>query len=635
MLGETAHTRPIERIDPSEGPRTMFKRARVLLGRLPVSVWLAGLVLSSVAYRLLTAMPIAGPWIVPDELVYADLARSFGTTGHFAIRGEPFSAWSFGPLYPILIAPIFRFADPTTAYVLVKTANSLLFSLAAVPAYLLARRVLTRERALILAGLAVVVPSAVYTSKVMTESLAYPLFLVAVLAIARAIEAPTWRRELAVVAAIAAATLARGQLVVLFPAFLLTLVVVVIFDQLDDGRLRDLRHFVQRLRRYRTTWLTAILGAVSIGIASSTGLSGSIAGGHGEAFASVSIPKLAASFAYHVAELDLYVGMLPFAALVIVSPLAFRRRSQDRSLRIICALTISLTALLAAAAARYLVAVYATAPDPYVRVYDRYEFYVAPLFLISFLVWLQRGLPRPSSRRVGLCVAAAAALLPAILPLSDLLNKAEWGTSSSSVALVPWGILRITSGTLVAVYAALVVGGTYLAYLFLRSNSRRLLLLAVAANLAVLNVFAQAGDSAVARNALGLGIGPQTERSWVDAAAGRHANVAALWSGVSKRSWKGWYAIWENEFFNVSIGKVYDLREPMRYKLPADRLRVRGGHLYLPDGRPFVAEYVLTDTATPVIGRRVATDSSVGMALYRVDGPVRLRKALNARGVAR
>jgi hypothetical protein len=43
---------------------------------------------------------------------------------------------------------------------------------------------------------------------------------------------------------------------------------------------------------------------------------------------------------------------------------------------------------------------------------------------------------------------------------------------------------------------------------------------------------------------------------------------------------------------------------------------------------------VLTDTATPVIGRRVATDSSVGMALYRVDGPVRLRKALNARGVA-
>jgi hypothetical protein len=624
LLGETAHTAPVELTDPRESPRTVSGRARTFIGRIPLAVWLAGLVLSSGAYRLLTAMPIAAPWIVPDELVYSELARSFATTGDFAIRGEPFSAWSFGPLYPILIAPIFRFADPTTAYFLVKTINSLLFSLAAVPAYLLARRVLTRKRALVLAGLAVFVPSAVYTSKVMTESLAYPLFLVALLAIVRAIEAPTWRREIAVVSAIAAATLARGQLIVLFPAFVLTLIVVSIFDQRDAGSLGDVRQLAQRLRRYRLTWLTGILAVLSVIVASDTGLSADIAGGHGEAFAAISISKLAASFAYHVAELDLYVGMLPFAAMAIACPMAFRRRSEDRSLRVICALTISLTALLAAAAARYLVAVYASAPDPYPRVYDRYVFYVAPLLFIVFLVWLQRGLPRPS-RRVGLCVAFAAAALPAILPLSDLLNGREWGTSSSSVALVPWAILRVMSGTMVAVYAALVIGGTCVGYLFLRSDNRRRLLLAVAANLAVVNAFAQAGDSAVARRVLGLGIGPQTERSWIDAAAGRHANVVALWSGVTKRTWKGWYAIWENEFFNVSIRRVYDLREPMQYELPADRLRERGGRLYLSDGSPFVAQYVLTDTKTPVIGRQVAADPAVGMVLYRVDGRVRLR----------
>jgi hypothetical protein len=142
---------------------------------------------------------------------------------------------------------------------------------------------------------------------------------------------------------------------------------------------------------------------------------------------------------------------------------------------------------------------------------------------------------------------------------------------------------------------------------------------------AVLNLSVQAGNSGVSQRALRAGIGTQTARNWVDQAVGGRGQVAAIWPGVRGRGWKGWYTIWENEFFNTSVGKVYDLREPMRYELPSVQLDRSGRNLFLPDRSKFVASYVLTDVKTPVIGVRIAKDAATGMVLYRVDGPVRLR----------
>jgi dolichyl-phosphate-mannose-protein mannosyltransferase len=521
-----------------------------------------------------------------------------------------------------VIAPIFRFASSPNAYLLVKVVNCVLFSLAAAPAYLLARRVLTRRTALVLAGLAVFVPSAVYTSKVMTESLSYPLFLVALLGIVRALEARTWRREAVAIAGIVLAALSRGQLIVLLPAFLVAVAALATLDQRDERRNFSVREVCARMGSYRVTWLAGLAAAVALVVASRSGVAHEVAGGHGEAFAGVDLTALGLSFLYHLAELDLYLGLLPLAAFAFICPLAFRRTG-DRSLRILCVLTLALTPLLAAAAARYLVAIYANAPDPYLRVYDRYQFYVVPLYLIAFLVWLERGRVRPK-RRVALVIGLVAAALPAILPFADLLNGREWGSSSSTVALVPWAILRL-SGTVVAVYAVLAVGGAALVYALLRSDNSRRLVFLVAANFAVITLFAQAGNSNVAQRALHLGVGSKSQRAWVDKAVGSNAEVSVLWSGVAKRSWRGWYPIWEGEFFNSSIRKVYELREPMRYPLPAVRLQTRGHDLFLSSGKPFVADYVLTDVKTPVGGELIASNSATGMTLYRVDGRVRLR----------
>ncbi len=93
-----------------------------------------------------------------DELLYSELAKTLAEHGHFLVRGEPYSG--LGVVYPALIAPAFRlFGSVPDAYVAAKAINSVVMSLAAVPAYFLARRVVRPGLALVAALLTVAVPS--------------------------------------------------------------------------------------------------------------------------------------------------------------------------------------------------------------------------------------------------------------------------------------------------------------------------------------------------------------------------------------------------------------------------------------------------------------------------------------------
>ena len=81
-----------------------------------------------------------GPFIMVDELIYSELARSIASGDGFQVRDVPASGFSL--VYPILISPAYALFDSLPeAYAAVKTLNALFMSLAAVPAYLLARRV--------------------------------------------------------------------------------------------------------------------------------------------------------------------------------------------------------------------------------------------------------------------------------------------------------------------------------------------------------------------------------------------------------------------------------------------------------------------------------------------------------------
>jgi Dolichyl-phosphate-mannose-protein mannosyltransferase len=615
QTAENAHI-PVPSRDEALPRRSLFAVEGRVQG-IRVSLWLGLTVTVVAALRFAVAWRTATPWIVPDEPVYSQLARSFAETGHFAVAGHPFPAWSFGPLYPILVAPAYwAFSSLTDAYLMVKALNCLLFASAAIPAYLLARRLLDQRNALLLAFLAVLIPSGIYTTKVMTESLSYPLFLVAALSVVAVLERPSRRAEVFALAAIAAAALSRAQLIVLLPAFLSAALLVGALEQRERVPRGARRYAVRQLRTYPITWLALAGFGVTIAVLTVfRSLLGGVAGGHGPATANVDPVRVAQSFVLHLAALDLYVGVLPFAALMVMAGVALRRGAQ-RETRVLCAFTISVSCWLAVVAAKYLVAAY---PGSFLRIYDRYIFYAVPLVLIAFFVWLRDGLPRP---RGTWAVTTFAAALPAVIPYSHVISGGEWGVSSSSVALVPWANLRFLVGTPIVIYPVLLLGAAYLANAFLRSRDREWLVFLVAANFVVVTMFALWGNSGVAQQALSQGVGRASDRSWIDSAVGAGQRVDVLWAGSRSSSAGARYAMWESEFFNRSVHRQYWLHRPLYEGYPGNPLAVRSGALYLADGRRFRARYVLTNSKTHLNGRRVAINKAARLVLYEVDGPV-------------
>jgi asparagine N-glycosylation enzyme membrane subunit Stt3 len=101
---------------------------------------------------------------------------------------------AYGFVYPLLIAPAYWLFDSLPqAYEAVKAINALVVSLAAIPAYFLARRVLPTGLSLLAALLAVALPSLAYAGQVMTENVFYPLFLCVTLVFVLTLERPTSR----------------------------------------------------------------------------------------------------------------------------------------------------------------------------------------------------------------------------------------------------------------------------------------------------------------------------------------------------------------------------------------------------------------------------------------------------------
>src|SRR5688500_4108698 len=121
-------------------------RARVVA--VPAWVWLAGIVALSILVRLALARRMAAPWIMVDEIVYSELAKSFAESGEFLVRDVPSNGYGF--VYPVLIAPAWAlFGAVPDAYAVAKGINAVVMSLAAIPAYLLGRRLLSPPLALV------------------------------------------------------------------------------------------------------------------------------------------------------------------------------------------------------------------------------------------------------------------------------------------------------------------------------------------------------------------------------------------------------------------------------------------------------------------------------------------------------
>jgi glycosyltransferase involved in cell wall biosynthesis len=582
-------------------PAPPLPRSR--LARVPPWAWLAALVVVSAVFRYGLSRRVVAPWIMVDELIYSELAKSFASTGHFLIRDVHHGA--YGAVYPLLIAPAWRaFASVPDAYAAAKTIGSVLMSLTAVPVYFLARRLLSPLWSLLAAVLAVAVPSMMYTGTLMTETVFYPLFVCAALALVLTLERPTRTRQLVLLALCLLAFLTRSQAIVLVPAVATAPLLLAWLDR------RRVVRVVNEFRALYAVLFVAVVGALVVELARGKSPFDVLGSYSSVGDASYRPGQVLKWLLYHVSELDLYLGVIPFAALLLLTTLG---RSLDRPLRVFLAATLPLTAWLLLE-----VAAFASALSP--RVEERNMFYVAPLFLIALLAWIERGMPRPA--RAAAIAAVVAAALPGALPYHQLIDTSA---EADTLALLPlwWLQEAVVSPNTIGV--VVVLAAAALGLVFLTLSPRYALVLPAL----VLLWFAFATDRIerfdhgfpkASVGALYQGM-TTSRRDWIDAAVGRDASVAFVYSGRDPTLQP--LPLWENEFWNRSVGPVYDLRQPSMGGLPETRIHERtDGVLLFPDGRPVRSRYVLTDTSVPLAGKVIGLDEVRGTVLRRTEDGV-------------
>lgn len=563
--------------------------------RVPAWAWVGGLVVLSTAVYTLLSRRIGAPWILIDELVYSEAAKSFAETGHIFVRDQ---SWQQpGPVYPVLISPAWAlFSAVPDAYAAAKAINAVLISLAAVPAYLLARRVLSQPFALAGAALSVAVPSMLYSGTLMTENAFYPLFLATAFALVLVLERPTLLRSILLLALVVCAFFTRAQAVALLPAILSAPILFVLFRR-------------RRLNALKSYWplyaLTAIvtLPPVAVQLARGRAVSGLFGRYSTVGDAHYPVGSVAKWFLYHVAELDLYVGVVPFAAALLLVVLV---RGLEERLQVFAAAAIALSF--------WLLLVVAAVDQTYTfvhRVAERNMFYAVPLFMIALLIWIERGLPRP--RWPAAAAAVVAAALPAVLPLQWMLNIS---IVSDTLALIPWWRLDLELGSaawtrILLVLCCLAAGALFL---FVPRRFRLVLPGLVLVYLVALTAFAERQWHNLSTGALASVGRPQAD--WIDRTVPPGSRVALLYTAhVAPIS------IWETEFFNRSAGPVYDLSEPMPGALPETHVTVgREGRLL--DPRPVASRYGLSDEIAPLAGSPIGTAGS--LTLFRVPGELGL-----------
>jgi hypothetical protein len=545
---------------------------------------------------------MAAPWIMVDELVYSELAKSFAESGRFAWREQAINA--YGPVYPILLSPAYLIHDAVpSAYAAAKAMNALVMTLAAVPAYAIARRVVSTPLALAGAVLAVSVPSMLYTGTLMTENAFYPAFLLAAYLLILVLERPTALHQALLLGAVGLAYATRVQAIALVPAIATAPLLLAWLD----------RRGWRSLGAYRVLWIVLAAGSAFVfALQLARGRSPKSVLGAYEAAGNYdySVGPILRWLLYHVAGLDLYLGVVPFAAFLL---LLGTGRRLDRPLQALLAGGTAVTVWLVLE-----VAAFASLPTVH-RIEERNMFYVAPLFFAALLAWIERGAPRP--KPLTAIVAGIAAVLPALIPYRTLIGVSA---QSDTLALLPWWWLQDHVIDLSQVWIAALVLGAALAAAFALVPRR----FALALPAAVLLLYAvslpaiENGRHGVRMASLGaLFQGITTGHpDWVDRAVGRDSDVAFLWSGRLDA-----FTLWQNEFFNRSVGPVYELASPLGGGLPSTAVSIdrRDGVVRESDGRPVHAKYVLGDELVPVAGTPIARDRLKGTVLLRTDGTVR------------
>lgn len=521
MGGAAEATRAVER-SPAE---------RIVRTAVPVAaIWLvAGAVLAQATGR------VKDWFVMSDELYYERLAISIAHSGSPLPHLHGQLVPNVDQLLPLLLAPFYRSALVPAALHQAHIFDAFVMTSAAVPAYLLARRV-ARDRplALAVALLTVAVPWLVYADQLLTEVVAYPAFLWAILGIQRAVAEPRLRNDALALGGVLLATLARTQLLAL--GIVLPLAI--------------LAHAAARRRLEAHRLLLAVYGAVVAGgvaLAATGGLARALGTYRSAGQGDLLPPDFFRAVTEHLSAVALATAILPF--LVATGwALARAARPRDRERAAFAAVLLVTLVVLALEVTSFDLRY--TGP----AVNDRYLFYLVPLVLVG----LATALADPPWPRLALAaptaiVALGFSGLP--LPTYQKLNF------DRPLALV-YEHLTDLAGTAETARLGLVIVTVAAAALLVEATLllRRTLVAAVVGALAAVALPAQTGAaftryfSVDGTSGRPLTLDQGGVFDWIDRAVGPTSTVAMLpYPVVPGDYWAGTAFWWDAEFWNESV----------------------------------------------------------------------------------
>ncbi len=558
--------------------------------------------------------------------MYAKLATAFAETLSPlpSLHGEHVPVLNV--LYPLLLAPLYGMLDPPDAFRAAHTLNGVVIATAAIPAYLLARQVLARAWALAVAAVSIALPWIVLGGFLMSEVVAYPAFLWAVLAVQRSLAEPSVRSDALALAALVVAVLARVQ----FAALAVVVPLVVVLHEAGYAvatapvrrrvALRD--GFAAALARHR---VLAVFYAAAAAVAAALAARGALGRSVGTYAAATEGPLLPDGLwraaAVHLDVVAVGVGVAPlllgaaWAATTCIRPSAKREHA-------LAVLSVVLVAALSLQVASFDLRF--GGPDV---VRDRYLFYVAPLLLICATAGALQGRAR------WVAVPAAAAFFavtvrdhafatfrgvhadtPASV-LNDGLLAQAGSLSPQTFVAVGGLLLGVLLAAATAVLPGRVVAGALLALVLVFS--------AATARHAFERVFASPGLSG--RPMLGAeGVVLQ----WVDAMLPRRAAAAILPYPTAESPEPLW---WDVEFWNRTVKRAFvDARGRYSYTpFPTDALRVdfRTGSVTTPTDAPRYVVVAENESrfrlAGPRLGANLGLEIVDAQVPYRADWATR------------
>ena len=586
---------PKSRFETVSGERTLV-----------VPLVLAGAIVVALIVRIVLATRIVTPWIMVDELIYSELAKSFADGGDFLLREVPSGFYAVA--YPALISPAWLAESVETAYDFSRVINVLLMVLTALPVFFWGRRLMAPGYSLLAAILVLCMPALSYTGMLMTENAFFLAFVTACYAIALALERPTLLHQGLAIGAIALTCAVRFQGLVLIAVYLAALALKLAFDLRASNGLRGPQQAGRELARFWPTAMTGLVGGavyVAYKAAQGTGLETGLG-----AYGGVLKVEYDASNAFdwvidHFAELALSVAIIPVSSLIVLVGLAALGRSTTAAERAFVAVAASAFVLLVIE-----VGIYASRFT--LRIEERNMFGAAPLLFLAFALWLARGMPRP------LFITAVAAIVPAALLLSlDLRALLNVGILSDTFGLIP--LLRLIGTFSVGTIETLMLVGGATAAVAFAILPRPIAGFALPAGVALFLVLASYSVHGALRDhsRATLALTNPAEPSWIDERIGENAEAAFLYGATGDLVGEA-QILWQTEFWNRSVGTVYRLGPPEPAALPESAATFDANTGRIGAEVP----YAVAPSTVQVHGRLLAQAGR--LSLYRVDGPLQL-----------